>query len=398
MWADLYKESPSIKSNQFEVNSSGSQKLTYRVESMPLAMFLRQLSADSGLSVVWSENLDDTTISLSVAAIPARDVLTVVARRLGVQMAYYGNLYYLGSLQKTDRASYVTKVNRIKQKDIEELLKGLKSDIGNVTVLTDGTVLMMDNTEYIIKADRVLSSLQNIEVTSWFVQLYLAGYSNTEGKDVGLETTDDINLAASLVDGNFGADLTIDIMSQFKAELSRSNVSIVASPLLVLVDGSSSTVKNVETVPVPEYTTSSEGTVTVSGYEEIESGFVLTVDVRDWGDGRANLSYDVNIGEITGYVDNYPIVTSNELAGEVVVNSGGVYLLGSLTRNNETDSQSGFLGLTNTNQSKRDSLLRLWAKVQRIDIKLGADVEALVKYDYEQFEEDSIDPLSCLYE
>lgn len=340
--------------------------MTYRVDNMPISMFMRTLATDSGLSIVWEKSLDDTQISLSVENIPATDVLTVVARRLGVDLANYGDLYYLGTIQKTDRASFVTKVNRVKRADIIEILDGVKSPIGMVTVLSDGTVIMADRIESINKADHVLKQIQKIDVTVWFMQLYLADYSITDDYDIGLDTTQDIELAATLVDSEFNTSLTGDFGVSLSAELSRSDIEIVAAPMMIMVDGSQSNVKKVERIPIPQYTTSDQGTVSVSGYTEVESGFELLIGVRDWADGRANVTYDLESSEVTGYVNSeVPIISSSEISGEVVVQDGGVYLLGSLTRNNATETTDGLFGLRFTG-SHRQSLMRLWAKVQRI--------------------------------
>ena len=330
-----------------------------------MSTFVRSLTSDTGVSVVWQKSLDSTLISLSVKDVTVRQLLLVVARRLGVSLAEYDNLYFLGDSKKTDRAVYVGRVDRLKVDSLSDIIKGIITTQGTLNVMPDGLVVVSDEFESIIKIQDVIEKIQVAEIPLWFVQFYVIDYSNTVNNKTGLDIDSDINISVSLADSDAENSLAGKAVSLLEYELASSNVQIVASPLFVLLDGGQSQIKKVETVPVPRYTTSNEGTVSVSGYDNIESGFDLTVTIRDWSKNKANLTYKLVLGEITGYVDVVPIVSSSELTGEVVVSAGKVYLLGALDKGNNSIDNSGFAGLLHT-KDIRNSKLKIWAKVHKI--------------------------------
>lgn len=350
------------------------EKLTYVVEGMSLPLFMRQVSTDADVSIVWSQTLDQSEISLSVEAVDVQHLMKVVARRLGVDLARYGNLYYLGKMEKTDRVSYVTKVSRISRQDVMAVLDSMKSDIGLVTVMADGVLVVADRLEVVAEIERVLFKIESMNVSVWMVQLYVVERVNETSAEKGVKIDTDINVAAVLSE-----TATTDLqymgkaMANFRWELARSDAQVIAQPLLLLVDGGKSTLKKVESVPVPRYTTSSEGAVSVSGYDYIDSGFDLSAEVRDWGNGLANFQYDLSMGEITGYVGDVPVQVKNQLAGETVVRCGGVYLLGSLTRQNTSHQRDGLFGL-NFKEKKKDGIVRIWARVERVSVQSEAPV------------------------
>ncbi len=339
---------------------------------MTVGAFLRQFASDTGLSVVWAEALDESLISLSVEDIPAKDVLMVVARRLNVSLAEYGRLYFLGEPKKTDRAYFVGKVLRAKVDEIEPVLNAVKTEQGVVTVLQDGSVIVADEIEAIRKAAEIVQKLQSLDVSVWAVQLYLLQETNTDIKTTGLDIQDDIRLAVLLSDVDSATNYKAELDAALRCEIERSDVRIVARPLLLLVDGGKASLQKVESIPVPQYTTSETGAVSVSGYQNVDVGFNFAVSLRDWGREQASLVYDLQLGEVSGYVDeSIPIETKDVLTGETVIASGGVYLLGSLQRSSATNTTSGFAGLTRTKQH-RNGILRVWAKVERIQTQAGA--------------------------
>ncbi|MDP0495006.1 MAG: hypothetical protein Q7Q73_02240 [Verrucomicrobiota bacterium JB024] len=334
---------------------------------MAVGAFMRRFAADTGLSVVWAESLDDKLISLSVDQVQPRDVLLVLSRRLGCDLAEYGSLFYLGDPEKTDRTVFVGRIYRAESDEIQSLLNAIKTEQGTITYFDDGSLILVDKIEAVLKLRGLLDSLKEIDSPLWVVQFYISQENVQDSREIGVDVTDDISIAASLANGDFTSLLRMDITATFQAEISRSEVELVAQPLMFLRDGKTSSIQKVESIPVPQYTTTETGSVTISGYDIMDVGFQLNVGVRDWGGGKCALEYNLQMGDVIGYVnDSVPIEAKDSLQGETVVESGGVYLLGAFQRHIRESQNSGKLFATSHSAGDRTAILRVWAKVIRI--------------------------------
>lgn len=334
---------------------------------------MRQFSADTGLSVVWLEELDSKVISLTVDNVPPEAVLSAVSRRVGAELSKYDDLYYLGAIKKTDRVVFVGRVTRIKVADLKDIAEKFRTDLGVLTVLPDGVCIFADSIDSVRQFSQLVEKLQKVDVSVWFVQYFLIQDSAASSRMRGVNITNDLTVSAAL-SGLSGAasglNISGEVSAAFQYELTKSDVSILAKPLLLLIDGGSAKIQRVESIPIAQYTVSDQGAVSVSGYKNVDVGFNLETSIRDWGSDFASLTYAFDIGQVTGYVDKVPIQTKDVLSGETIVKRAGTYLLGSFQRHSKSKGRSGLFGFL---FSDADSLgtIRIWAKVEKISPVIG---------------------------
>jgi hypothetical protein len=93
-------------------------KVTVSVQAMPLGMFLRYLSNNTGTSVVCQADLDTQPVTLDLVDTPVAEAIGVVARRLGVSASRTGNVFFLGISRPEDRGVLVRKVRRLSKEDL----------------------------------------------------------------------------------------------------------------------------------------------------------------------------------------------------------------------------------------------------------------------------------------
>tara|TARA_B110001469_G_scaffold106925_1_gene106937 strand:+ start:2933 stop:3985 length:1053 start_codon:yes stop_codon:yes gene_type:complete len=339
---------------------------SYRVESMPLGSFMRRFSADTGLSVVWAEQFDDSLISLNLEETQAHDVLLVLSRRLNCSLAQFGSLYFLGDPKKSDRACYTGQVLRASKDEIRDLLLSVTTPQGAVTVWDDGAVLVVDDIQSIRKVDAVIRSMSKLESSIWAVQFYIVQASDSDKKTVGADIQDQLSVSSLLSSNSNNFEAAALLNASFRYDVQNNKSNILAKPLLLIRDGKEAKVQKVETIPIPQFTTSDQGTVTVSGYDYIDVGFSLNAKIRDWGNDKAGLNFEISMGEITGYInDSVPLQRRDIIHGDTIVKNGGVYLIGALQNTKEASGKSGFFG-TLFNDSSDDSTLKVWVQVIRI--------------------------------
>ena len=127
----------------------------------------------------------------------------------------------------------------------------------------------------------------------------------------------------------------------------------------------SSMIADGETLRTPQRTVSSQGTVTVTGFEQVQTGLESVGGVRDLGHGRATLDVELSISEVTGFVGNLPQVNTQAFTTKAAIESGGVYLLGSLNRGSTLNGRSGaFLSVARDEAEQR--VVYVWARTYRI--------------------------------
>ena len=333
---------------------------------LPIGQFLRQISSELGVSFIWSAELDGATVSLEVIDVPLVDVLRDLARRLDVDLTGSGDLYYLGKAREADRASYVRRVGRLSSEDVDEVVRSVVTAYGDSVALSDGLLVVVEHVSVLHALDELLDEVERLGQSSWLVQLLLVESLDRNASTLGIDTSFDLEIAASFTEAATTTTHQGEARAALKADITSERVNLVAQPMFVCLDGEEALLKRGEVVPIPQYTTLETGAVVTSGYSEVEIGMEFKVSCRDWSDGRATLAYDISLGEIAGYIDDrVPIRSEESLTGASVVQSGGTYLLGSLERSKRSQRRLGTLNL-GRDVSSDASRLEVWALVTRV--------------------------------
>ncbi|MGE3316833.1 MAG: hypothetical protein AB7O26_17080 [Planctomycetaceae bacterium] len=363
--------------------SRGELRLSIAAEKMPLTGFLRWISQEAEISVIASADLDGRSVTLDVTEELVDDVLSVVARRLGVQITRTGKLYFLGTLRPEDLGVMVRRVKRLTKGEIEAAVAVLLSEFGQSEAFEDGLVVVGDRVEVLQRVEELLSGVETAESVTWLVQLHLVSLGASDLADLGLDVAPAVDMAYTFSGASAsipGAIKGIEESAKLKGSLNgvlraaaaRDSVHIVAEPLVVIVDGSKAEVSRGEKVPVARRAISDEGTVTTQGFDYIATGLQLVVGVRDLSESAARMSVDLKMSKIERFVgvDQAPATSEESFKGVADVVSGGVYLLGSLERSEEKQSWKG--GLQIGRKRERESrLLQIWARTYRVGMPPG---------------------------
>ena len=80
------------------------QVVTMSATDVPLGQMMRTLSMETGTSLLWAEELDQTLVSLEMEGVELPVALEFIARRLGVQLTAESGVYFLGEAMPEDRA------------------------------------------------------------------------------------------------------------------------------------------------------------------------------------------------------------------------------------------------------------------------------------------------------
>lgn len=345
-------------------------RVSLSVQEMPLVSFARYVADQTGVSVICDASLDQRPVSIDVQGQRVSDVLAFVSRRLNVQTTRTGNLYYIGQLRPEDRGVFVRRVSRLSVPDLGLAVQALLSEQGKVVSLEGGLAVVSDRVEVLGRVAEMLDQVEQAPAEAWVIQLHLISMTDLRQHELGVDVDPSADLAMTFARAS-GGDVTQAVRlgavltAALRMSRSTDSIRVLAQPLLTLVDGGSASHKDVESVPVPRKTTSPEGTVTTEDFDRVEAGLIIKVDLRDMGARRARLQLAAEISELTGYVETAPIVVKTTYETATIVESAGVYLLGSLQQTKERRGKAGTLGTVDV-RDDRARTWQVWARVYKI--------------------------------
>lgn len=346
-------------------------RLTLSVVDMPLVVFARIVADRAGVSVAIDSSLDSRPVSVDVADVPVGDVLAVVARRLNVQVARTGDLFFVGSLRPEDRGVLVRRVTRLAQGEAEAAIAAILSNDGQARSLPGGLVVVSDRVEVLSRVDDMLNRIEAAPIESWVVQLLMIAISDEDSSTWGVDVAPAADVALTLARASAGdwtqaLSVNAALNAVLRAERTTDRIRLEASPLFLMLDGSTARHQDGTSVPIAKRSTSETGVTTTSEYQMIDTGLIVSVGLRDVGRESARLTVEAEVSEIIGYVANEaPIIRRSTFAAEPMIRSGGVYLIGSLKQDRASRGTDGPASLVHRRIATHHTW-QVWARVYKV--------------------------------
>lgn len=349
-------------------------RVTISAQQMPLVQFCRWLSNEAGVSIVVEQRLDSQLLTVDVVDQTVSETLNVVARRLGVEVTQAGRLYFVGQLKPEDRGVLVRRVRRLSDEQLRNCLSVLRSDNGDAVAFPDGLVVVADRVEVLARVDDLLSQVEAADSATWVLQLHLVSLEDAALRDLGFDAVPALEVSATFAaassTGITAAPLGLGSLRGGLDSILRSahedrRVQVVAQPMFLLGDGETSEHVRGQRVPIPKRAVSDQGTVTTQGFEYVQTGLVCKVSLREVRAESARLSLDVSMSDVVRLVENAPITREDRYTTTAEVQSGGVYLVGSLVRQSDNDKTLGGFQRRYA-QDRSDTVLQVWAQAFRV--------------------------------
>lgn len=284
------------------------------------------------------EGLELSELTMEIRAQPVSDVLALIARRLNVNVRREGNLYFVGTLRPEDRGLLVRRVRRLGFEDLEKALEVFQGENGRSAAFADGLLVVGDTVEVLKRVDEMLSALEGTEAPCWIVQLHIVGYTQDAADDLGINIEPAARAGIAFATGSAagamesGLNVTASLDAVLRVAHTRSDVSVTASPMFLLCDGSTGEFVQGDRVPIPKRTVSDAGTVTVSGYEFIQTGVQVNMTLREMDEQSARVDLEVGMSDLKRLVEEAPVTGEERFKTAAVVRASGVYLIGTLVK------------------------------------------------------------------
>jgi type II secretory pathway component GspD/PulD (secretin) len=239
-----------------------------------------------------------------------------------------------------------------------------------VAVVTGDRVVVSGPERAYASIDQVASRLAT-GVDGWMLQVRFVSVSEAVRRAAGLDWSVSgranvgVDAATGFEVGEFptlGARVAASVGVVFSAAESERGAKVLREGRVYVLEGAEAEFGQGESVPVPRRTVSDQGTVTVTGFDRIETGFRLKVAAKRV-DGGVSLDLKPSVSAITGYVEGYPITSESSVSSTVVLASGEYCILMGLDLEDESAERRGVpgvsavLGSFHANEHSRTSIL-----------------------------------------
>jgi type II secretory pathway component GspD/PulD (secretin) len=370
----ILKEGEALRA-QPRMTVSQGQRITLEVVDWTLLDLSRYLAAQTKMTIIISEQLDDRSVSIRAENLPVETLLSGVARRLGVQLSRVGQVLFLGDLRPEDRGILCRRLTRVSADEFQAVLDSVQSTFGSGVLLPGGVAVIADRVEVLQRIESLLIEIETAVSITWCVQLHVISVSDALSHSLGLDLIPQAELsaaAASVAGSGAGFSATGPaIKASLKATLSAASegrgASMLSEPMFVLVDGQSGTWTKGQRVPIALKAVSNQGTVNTTSYQYQQTGLTVTVVPRDLGANRCRLSLDLDMKDIIRNVDGAPTTEGDSYQGLADVVCGEPQLIASLKRDEKKNLVSSMLHWMK-NSSENVVRVEVWARVYRVAV------------------------------
>lgn len=356
-----YRSMPTAQDNSLIHDTVSSETITLSCLDMPLNTLCRVLSDEFSIGLVFSTRLSGSKITAEFKDTDFESVLNVISRQLDLDIIQVGNTYYIGELKPEDRGILVRRILGFSDDSLKQIVNSLISSNGKSTVY-DSIVIVADHESVLSRISESLDYLDSVTFDTWIVQLCFITLRSDALVDAGLDVVSSGTISYDIANSKLDFK-DFDINALFNLTASSSLADIYASPMFVVRDGSVAKWQDGERVPVPKKTISDYGVVTTSGYDYVNTGFLVNCSVNSIkGGGR--LTIDIELSDILSYVESAPVTSTTSYSFETDVLSGKLYLVGELSTFKLLDKQANILDFSG---ERGKTSVQVWVQCYQID-------------------------------
>ncbi len=329
-----------------------NKKIDINVLDMEISEVMAMLAAKERVNILINNGVEGK-ISLNLYGVKVKEVIKAAARAGGFAAEWIDNTFYIvkpgdvGSRHKSSLTSVMTyDVRYSDPAKVKSIVEEYLSDYGQVSVLVERNVLVIEDTpEYIKRVRKILNRIDKVpnqvlieakilEVTLSDSNSYGVNWSKVFNSG---DTTLGVQGLSSPASGLFINQITNSLEAVLTALYSKDDVRTLSSPNLVALENTEASVIIGDRQGYKVTTTINQ--VTTESVEFLESGVILRVTPRLDAEGNVMMKIhpEVSTGAISA--DGIPSQKTTEVTTEILTGDGQAVFIGGLIKNNITDGR-----------------------------------------------------------
>lgn len=291
-----------------------------------------------GLQLSWSSAVRDICSQAELSVVIPADYGGILCDLQLMEVPVYDSLNLLCNL--ADDVSFSLKGNTVvfsentvqsvgtvdpKFAEISNLTNVIQSVLSSdSTVNSVNGMIVIGGSELSVKQSKLIADLVGTrQPNAWFVDVAILSMSENWQIDFGISGSiggiiKKVSTEKGILDYVLDGTWSVDYGKGIDQILLRTGV--------VILEGTESEIQSVEEIPIPQRTVSPEGTVTITGYETIRAGIMLTISATAVPNG-IKVKLTPEISDITGFVDEKPIVSRKKITTNLIVKENDKIIL-----------------------------------------------------------------------
>ncbi|GHT19316.1 hypothetical protein FACS1894189_8060 [Planctomycetales bacterium] len=343
-----------------------SSKVTVRFDGLPFGQAMTVLSQEVGVPIVWSKELDETSVFGTFDGVLLPAVLNVLARRVNSMVAEVGGVYYIGEIKREDRAFAVLRVPPVAQDQFLAAVKQSASQDSAVSII--GSCLWIcDNIESLRKVVSAVESIRKRSERCYVAEVYFIRVN----EESFVQLTADLNFKQiDIFASAFNMSELFEMFIDGDGSTGWSKIS--QRPVLFLSEGRKVVFSDGREITREQKSMTEQGAIETTGYQSFSDGTQLTMCLNRVSDKSYAVDVDLSISTFDKN-DKAAIPAmerSSIKADGLLIQDSKVYYIGSLRR----DSVSSKGGLFSYNGNKSHDMITIWLRVRELQNSLHQEV------------------------
>lgn len=201
------------------------------------------------------------------------------------------------------------------------------------------SLIIMGSPSDIARAKDILAQL-DIPRKQVKIDVAITEIANSKEKNIGTEWSwGDINLnedttTSGIWFGKFTKDAT-NVAATVSALISSGRANLLAQPNISVLDNESAEILIGDRILFPKLTGYSDNGVPIYDKDEEKVGIYLQIAPKITGESEVILTLYPQVSLVTGYLNNYPQISTREARTTVSVKNGATLAIGGLVQENE---------------------------------------------------------------
>ncbi|MDO4628578.1 MAG: hypothetical protein Q4C70_05300 [Planctomycetia bacterium] len=341
------------------------RKIKMSFSSAPFPVAMSTLMAETGASVFWSRDCDETIIDGVYEDTGLYEFLLGLAKRNSLQLTDLGGAYFIGSGSKSDIVSTCVRVPMSDVSSLCTAFTGCLSEYGSVSAV--GSCLVLS--DYLYNVRRMLdmiSVMREAGLRGYIAELFFIRMKDSDLLDIQAKlSAEGVDLLATSVNLDNLFRLVLDVSG------TSSRIRVVNRPILYLAEGRPSRLEVGNEIQKSQSVVSSEGYSSISGYKSFSDGVSISLTPFRLTSDLISLDVEMVVSQFSESDSKYSDIPetskSSIISPGVILADGSVYFLGSLQQQKKERGFS-FFGVTD---SKSDEIITVWVKIREINLKRG---------------------------
>lgn len=325
-------------------------KVTSFAEDQPFSQVIVDICGQLGLSVVCPDGIGKVSAAFDDA--DGERSIRELCRAVGLFPHLEGKVLVLG--KPMGRADTFGVWYR-GQDDASTMIEVGKAVLGKEAEIkaVGERVVVAGSQEDVERMSDVVAHLEAAGADTWLLDVTLVSLDRSVRRDAGLDWSFtggagaglDASVGSSAVAGPvFGARAQAAVAVVAKALEEGHDASTLTRGTLMVIEGQTAQLHQGQSVPLPKRTISDQGVVTITGYDNIHTGFELSVEAHRVDPG-VSLKVSPRLSGVVGFQGEQPIIAERQVESTVQVSSGEWLVISGFEEVSDSFDFAGIPGL-----------------------------------------------------